>query len=113
MADKKFQVLVGNKVAMSQQCDAAKTATSLLGCIRQGTACKRRKDPHPPFSTGEGHMECCAQCWAPWYKRSGDVLGQVLLKATKMIKDLEHNYLKGGFSEEGISLFCHVLSERT
>lgn len=47
LAEKEFQVQVGNMLIMSQQCDvAAKKASSLLGCIRQGTACKWRKVIH-------------------------------------------------------------------
>lgn len=62
---------------------------------------EEERDPHPPFSTGDGHLECYAQCWAPWYKRGSDVLEQVQLKASKVIKDLEHNYWKGGFVRWG------------
>ncbi|TRZ19381.1 hypothetical protein HGM15179_007709 [Zosterops borbonicus] len=43
------------------------------------------------LSPGEAHMECCAQFWAPQYKRNTELLEQVLQKwATKMIKGLEH-----------------------
>jgi len=35
-------------------------------------------------------LECCAQCWAPHYKRDTDILERVQQTATKMIKGLDH-----------------------
>jgi len=34
-------------------------------------------------------LECCAQCWAPQYKRDMDTLDRVQGRATKMMKGLE------------------------
>ncbi|PKU41821.1 hypothetical protein llap_7873 [Limosa lapponica baueri] len=90
--EKDLAVVVDEKLNMSQQCVLTAQKNNLtLGCVKRRVACRLREVILPLYSDlMRPHLKYGAQVLSPQHKKDVDLLVQVQMRATKIIRELKH-----------------------
>ncbi|KAJ7421927.1 hypothetical protein BTVI_16052 [Pitangus sulphuratus] len=85
-------MLVDKKLNMIQQCElVAQQTNCILGCITRIVTSRSMEVTFSfYFALVKPHLEYCIQLWDPQHKKDMKLLEQVVRRAVKMIRGLEH-----------------------
>jgi len=117
LVEKDVEVLVNSCLNMSQQhAQVAKKAKKANGILVRVTKSVASRSREVYLTLMRLHLRYYVQFWAPHYKKDMEVLECLFSLEKRRLRGellLLYDYLKGGCSEAGVSLFSETTSYRT
>ena len=98
-SERSLGVLVGNRLAMSQQCAlVAKKDNGILGCIEERVSSRSREVILPLyFALVRPHLEYWVQCWVPYFKKDRELQERAYQRTKRWLEAQSMFFLKKGW----------------
>ncbi|RMC18563.1 hypothetical protein DUI87_04455 [Hirundo rustica rustica] len=80
----------------------AKEASGILACVTKCDQQGQDSDCPPDSALVRSQLECCAQFWAPQFRKDIEVLERVQRRAMKLVKGVEHKSSEDQLRELGV-----------